>query len=216
MNEECYDLIFKGELQKNADLKRTKLNLMHLFKINQAKVETLFTGKPIILKRNLDAHTANKYRVALKKAGAVISLRKSEKAAPVKTKPQAPESNDSPAAHVSLAPVGSPLLNEKEKHKTPSVTVPDLNHLNLKQAHGNLLEAHEYQRPEKTAIAARDFSVAPTGSDLLRAEERQKQEAKAIKTEHLSIAEAGVRLGEKKVEAARNIDLSGISLTEQP
>ena len=74
MSSETYDLVFSGELVRGADPAQARRNIGNLFKISEAKVEALFSGKPVTLKKNLDFATANKYRVAIKKAGCRVDL----------------------------------------------------------------------------------------------------------------------------------------------
>ncbi len=55
-----YDLYFAGEILPDADLAAVKINLAQLFKADSAKIEALFSGKPVALKRNLDTISAKK------------------------------------------------------------------------------------------------------------------------------------------------------------
>lgn len=74
MSSETYDLVFSGELVRGADPADARRKLGALFKISEAKVEVLFSGKPVTLKKSLDFATATKYRVAIKKAGCRVDL----------------------------------------------------------------------------------------------------------------------------------------------
>jgi len=82
-DQEIFDLVFKGELVKGAELGTVKSNIGKLFKMAPEKVEALFSGKAITLKKGLDFDAANRYRVAIKKAGARVDL--VEKKAPVQS-----------------------------------------------------------------------------------------------------------------------------------
>lgn len=74
MSEERFDLVFGGELVRGADPAQARKNIGNLFKITEAKVEALFSGKPVTLKKGLDFATANKYLVAIKKAGCRVDV----------------------------------------------------------------------------------------------------------------------------------------------
>ncbi len=73
-----YNLIFQGEIIAGASLEEVKTNVARLFKADTAKTATLFSGKTIIIKRNLDSDSARKYLAILKKAGAVVKAVKIE------------------------------------------------------------------------------------------------------------------------------------------
>jgi len=53
MPSERFNLVFSGDLARGADLAQAKKNLGRLFKISDEKVEALFSGKAITLKKNL-------------------------------------------------------------------------------------------------------------------------------------------------------------------
>lgn len=78
MSDKHYQVIFEGQLTGEFQLEQVKSQLAALFKMNAQQVETLFTGKPIAIKRNIDQQTALKYQAALKKAGANCQIQDSQ------------------------------------------------------------------------------------------------------------------------------------------
>ena len=96
MNEERFDLVFSGELVAGFDVAQVKKNIQALFRIDDAKVLVLFSGKPIALRKGLDADAANKYRVAMKKAGARVDVVLSRE-----PPPQAPSAKPAPNSFVN-------------------------------------------------------------------------------------------------------------------
>ena len=78
MAAQRYDIIFAGEISQDAHLTDVKKNLAALFKVSEKRVERMFTGKPVVIKKHLDYETAVKYSQALKKAGAIGIIRKAE------------------------------------------------------------------------------------------------------------------------------------------
>src|SRR5690606_26150701 len=88
-----FDIIFPGDTVFGQQLADVKLRLQQLFKSDAAKIDALFTGRPVPLKRDLDESTANKYRDALLKAGAMVDICPSDKSpvnAPVRPAPVRP------------------------------------------------------------------------------------------------------------------------------
>src|SRR5688572_10688744 len=69
-----YQVIFEGKLTGERPLDEVKRSLAALFKMKAEQVDALFTGKPVIIKRDIDQATALKYQAAFKKAGAVCTV----------------------------------------------------------------------------------------------------------------------------------------------
>jgi hypothetical protein len=69
-----YQVLFEGKLTGEHPLDEVKRNLAALFKMKAEQVDALFTGKPVVIKRDIDQATALKYQAAFKKAGAVCAV----------------------------------------------------------------------------------------------------------------------------------------------
>ncbi len=69
MNVQGYDLVFRGKIHGDISLEHAKENLGRLLKIDAQKVEALFSGKPFVIKKSLDASVAEKYIGHLKREG---------------------------------------------------------------------------------------------------------------------------------------------------
>ena len=76
MAEEFYDVVFSGQLSGIYPVDQVKKNLAKLFKLGSQKVESLFSGKKVKIKRNVNFNTAQKFNRAFEKAGAVCVLEK--------------------------------------------------------------------------------------------------------------------------------------------
>ena len=72
MSEARYKIVFDGQLMPDMTLETVKDNLARLFKSEQSKIEALFSGSPVALKRDLAETEADKYLAALQKAGARV------------------------------------------------------------------------------------------------------------------------------------------------
>jgi hypothetical protein len=73
MNE-TYDVYFSGVCLKSADPDEVKRKVGAMFKLEGKKLERLFSGKPVPIKRGLDMDQAVKYRVAFRDAGALVDI----------------------------------------------------------------------------------------------------------------------------------------------
>lgn len=69
-----YQVVFEGKLTGELPPDEVKRNLSALFKMKAEQVDALFSGKPVVIKRDIDQATALKYQAAFKKAGAICSV----------------------------------------------------------------------------------------------------------------------------------------------
>ncbi len=186
MESEKFDLVFSGQILPRQELAVVKANMAALFKISSAQVEALFSGKAIVLKRNVDLTAANRYRVAIKKAGARIDLLKAGTApvkAPVKTAEKvvvkAPVSTETstetntdinsdastqnaPRMSANAVPPQTPAIKKAQK---PSASLEA-----LPVGEGLLAPSADL----RATVVVPDFEVLESGSDLLSEDERVK------------------------------------------
>jgi len=110
MSDARYDVVFSGRLVEGAPLEQVKANVAKLFKVEVAKIERLFSGKPVVLKKGVDEQTAKKYLVAMQKAGAICEVKGLQQAEPASAQgepsPQAaaPAANPEPAVRKPANP----------------------------------------------------------------------------------------------------------------
>lgn len=72
MTEARYKIVFDGQPMPGVALETVKENLARLFKSDADKIESLFRGRSVALKRDLVEAEANKYLAALQRAGAKV------------------------------------------------------------------------------------------------------------------------------------------------
>lgn len=72
MSEARYKIVFNGEVMPEMALDTVKDNLARLFKSDRAKIDNLFSGSAVALKRDLPESEADKYLTALQRAGAKV------------------------------------------------------------------------------------------------------------------------------------------------
>lgn len=190
MADQQFNVVFKGELVKGASAEQVKNNLAKLFKAEPSKLDNLFTGKAVIIKKGLDLAGADKYQAVLRRAGAVVELvdvsaRAQTAAQPTspetiaQSSPKEPAKPPQPPANLTVAEVGATLV---EATPTPPVDF-DTTHLNLAELGVNLVEVEK--------ISAPDYDLSG-----------------------LSLDPVGVDLAEKKPVEPANFDTSGLSLSE--
>lgn len=69
-----YNVIFAGRTLPGKEMDSVKMNLMNLLKTDSSAIDHLFSGKPVLIKKNLTAENAQKYQEAFEAAGAVCTL----------------------------------------------------------------------------------------------------------------------------------------------
>ena len=74
MPEQCFDIVFHGETAPGIPREVVAGNLAQLFRTTPDTVARLLDGSTHTLKRGLDAAAAERYRSALERAGAVVTL----------------------------------------------------------------------------------------------------------------------------------------------
>lgn len=192
-----FDIIFRGDIVFGHQLAEVKAKLQQLFKADATKIDALFTGRPVPLKRNLDEATANKYRDVLIKAGAMVEVCPSDdspanavpKPAPA---PRRVAEAIAPVAVVwTLAPLGSDLLPLKERPPVPAPVNVDVSGLSLRPAEGNLVDVSEVHEEISAVVVAPDLGLAAVGADLISADEKLELPLVEIELEDWDIAEAG-------------------------
>ena len=184
MQPETFDVIFRGDIVLGHALDDVKVRLQKLFKVDASKIDALFTGRPVILKRNLDSATAEKYRKVLHQAGAQIRL------APSGGAQSADKPKARPVRGLSLAPVGGYLVAPQEHRRLAPVTV-DTSALSLRESDGELLDPHERAAMPDLDFTIPDFELAHVGADLVTAAERPELPLVAVEPEEWSLAEVG-------------------------
>ncbi|GLZ89327.1 hypothetical protein Pres01_53780 [Metapseudomonas resinovorans] len=72
MTEARFKIVFDGEPMPGVALETVKENLARLFKSDTSKIDSLFGGRSVALKRDLVEAEADKYLAALQRAGAKV------------------------------------------------------------------------------------------------------------------------------------------------
>ena len=69
-----FEVVFQGQVQQGAAPEQVRANVGKLFQVSGAQLDTLFSGRRIVIKQGLDQVAAEKYRIALERAGAQCSI----------------------------------------------------------------------------------------------------------------------------------------------
>lgn len=168
-----YEIAFSGQLVPGAQLEPVKANLAKLFQADAQRIAQLFSGRRIVIKNNLDAAGAEKYRVTLERAGALVEV----------------VDMDMPIEEVELAP--PPPV---EPSTAPVATAQAARPGRLQVA-----PRDEYMAAFSN-VDAPDFGIAPVGSDLQDA--RPEAAAPQVDLSQFSLAPVGSDMGQARAGAS--------------
>ncbi len=98
---QSFDIYFLGETLPEADPATVRRGVAKLFKVADDAVDRLFSGKPVRVKKGLDAEAASRYRAAFREIGALIQIVPAGSPTPKAETPAVPATNEpgDPAAH---------------------------------------------------------------------------------------------------------------------
>ncbi|MBC2737757.1 MAG: hypothetical protein HF981_25590 [Desulfobacteraceae bacterium] len=74
MAEVRYQVIFRGKTVPDMPIEDVKANLANLFKTNDVRINRLFSGQAVVLKKGLQQEEGERYRVLLERAGALCEV----------------------------------------------------------------------------------------------------------------------------------------------
>ncbi len=188
-----YEIAFAGQLVPGAQVEQVKENVARLFQADAQRIALLFSGRRIVIKSNLDAAGAEKYRATLERAGAVAIVQALDaqieevELAP----PPVPQAVFAPAAPAAPAVSAAPVATSSR----PGARV---------------IPRDEYMAAFAD-VEAPDFGIAPVGSDLQ--EHKPDAQAPAVDLSQFSLAPVGSDMGQVKAEpAAPPPDVSHLKL----
>ncbi len=222
--EDTYRLIFRGEVLEGQHPSVVKKRLAASLKWDDAKMDKLFMGQPVVLKREADTKTAAKLQALFKKAGArlrVMSVETDDGA----LEPEAVASDNSPApsqptedtSDLDVLPPGAEVLTSAERRAHVAAEV-NTDHLSVDDA-GSDLGTGSAQNPDDAPVAPEvsHLSMADVGADLQDADERAQSTEKPAPDVDFEIADVGSDVlppADRQPELEVDIDLAGYDLAD--
>jgi hypothetical protein len=130
MSFETYDVYFSGKLLKGQDRDEVQKKIGAIFKLEGPRLQHLFSGKPVAIKKNLDMDQASKYRVVFREAGALVDIRPTGSEQPPASPP--PAEKEANSASLSLSSVNGYDLSDCTAPVEPQ-EIPDIDYLSLEK-----------------------------------------------------------------------------------
>ena len=203
MSEKIYEVVFYGEIVEGAKLEQVKAKVAAMFKADASKLEQLFSGKRVVIKKNIDLATANKYQSALQNAGAQCEVKSLPDAAPT----QAADDSVPAVPATAQATASTATATATQESAAPASARPRVD--------GNVPAAPNTDPLgiEANEIADLSASILPLGSDMQ--DGTSSVSAPEVDLSGLDLAPPGSDLGElKKDEAVEIPDISNLSIVD--
>jgi len=185
MSDQLFEVAFSGQVSQGASPEEVKARVGKIFNADETKLAQLFSGKRIVIKKNIDQATAAKYKTALNRAGAECEIvpmggaTAGSAAAAVETPATAAASaagqGDAPATATSAAqPAVSPAYESSyDGDVAPppqtdplGITGDQIEDLSVTIAPVGSELQNSYEAPPEPDIDVTGFDVAPVGSEL--------------------------------------------------
>lgn len=203
---DTYRLVFRGEVIEGQHPAVVRKRLAMALKLDDERVQSLFTGNPVVVRKSVDAETAAKFQAVFKKAGARLRVQPIVAADTPATgtlvTATTNAATDEPAAGGPedwiVLPAGSYVLEPDERE--PFVPrVIDTSHFALVKM--KAFAAAEEAR-ERQEISAPEFEVLPVGARM--SDEQTRTAAMSTPVADFELAEVGAFLGSE----VEDIDVS--------
>lgn len=171
MSEQLFEVAFSGQISDGANPAEVKAKIGKMFNADEAKLAQLFSGKRVVVKKNLDQATAAKYRTAFTRAGAECEVKPMGGAAPAKPKAPAAKAAASPAAPAAAAQTGGQSASGDDIPPPPQtdplgITGDQIDDLSVSLAPVGSAMQDSYADPEEPQFDLTGFDIAPVGADL--------------------------------------------------
>lgn len=198
MSDKLYEVAFSGQVSAGADLDLVKQKVGKMFNADDAKLAQLFSGKRIVIKKNIDQATANKYKTALTRAGAECEVNSMGAASPAAAAGSPAEATPSAAPASAATPAAAAASGTYETSYSGEVAPPPKT---------DPLGITPDQIEELSA------SLAPVGSELQ--DNIKPAEAPEFDLSGMDVAPVGSDLGSAKKEPdPPPPDTTGITLAD--
>jgi len=179
MSDQLFEVAFSGQISEGANADEVKARVGKMFNADEAKLAQLFSGRRVVIKKNIDQATANKYKTALNRAGAeceigemggamggVAAAAQSAIPAAAAEAPAADSTSSAAAPASQYETVYDGEVEPPPQVDPLGITGDDIEDLAATIAPVGSELQDDYQEPEEPDIDLAGIEVAPVGSDL--------------------------------------------------
>ena len=179
MADQLFEIAFSGKIMEGANPDEVKVRVGKIFNADAAMIAQLFSGKRVVIKKNVDKATAAKYKTALNRAGAQCEVKlmggDPAAAAPAQAAPAA-QPAAAPSASAPATDSGSVSMEYESKYDGDVAPPPQTDPLGITGDQIDDLSAtlapvgselqDDYDSAQDPQIDVDGLDIAPVGSDL--------------------------------------------------
>jgi hypothetical protein len=166
--DDKYRLVFCGEILEGQHKAVVKRRLAEFMKLDEARLEKLFSGSSIVIKSDVNKETAAKYQALFKQAGGRLRVlaEQQENAGSTSRTPEIAAVPVPSASAPSVKEVATPFTVQTSFLPPPAEPAPEIDapDFNVAEVGSNLLDVVEL--PE-VVVPEPNFELANVGEDLL-------------------------------------------------
>ena len=183
MSEQHFEVVFRGDVEPGKSVMDVKEGLAKLFKADPARIEQMFSGKPVVIKGNLDEETALHYQSSLQKVGAVVEIRSDQPADSVSQNSniQGEDPQDDSLEDKSASQGGTPDSQESDPLEDFDFD------FDVAPLGADVLPDGHKKEFVPADVDTSHLTVSETGSDVLEKKDQRSYEDRDIDTSHLSV-----------------------------
>ncbi|NQX88633.1 MAG: hypothetical protein HRT77_08200 [Halioglobus sp.] len=185
---ERYDIYFAGQVQDGQEAQEVRIQFRALFDADDTTLDRLFSGRPNIIKRGCDRATAQRYKNAMERAGAVPVIRAQQNTVHTSKEKTAAEK----IAALAAAPDETGYRQAQQVSQLASqATKPSDSGIELSPPGTAVLRESERAKPVNREVDTSALFIDTTATRL--AAESQPP-VLSLDISHLTVAEAGTTI----------------------
>lgn len=204
MPAERFDVIFRGQIIEGYNLATVKSQVGTIFNATNSQIKQLFSGYPAVIKRAVDAETANRLRLAFRNAGALVEIRLTKDAS---------NAVNATATNVTLTLSAPNNFSLEDCAIIPQpAPIPDIQHLTMATTGATL---DRTPPPAPVNIDIKNLSLVPGQNWTLEDCDMRPRRVVLPNMRNISLSDPGVILDDTPPPKPVNIDTSTINLVTQ-
>jgi len=179
MSEQQFEVVFRGDVEPGQSIVSVKEGLAKLFNAEASRIDQMFSGKPVVIKANLDEDTARHYQSSLKKVGALADIR------PVKPVGSPASSNDT--SNDTIAQTADTPAAEPQVTQEPDGLENFDFDFDVAPVGADVLPSDHKKDFTPADVDTSHLTISDVGADILEAKDKRSYEDRHVDTSHLSV-----------------------------
>jgi len=183
MSEQHFEVVFRGDVEPGRSVAEVKEGLSKLFNTEPSRIDQMFSGKPVVIKANIDEQTALHYQASLKKVGALVDVRSSGAAEGSASNTISMQNTSSDVSEQSdMSPV-----DESQQHSSDDTEEMENFDFDVAPIGADILTTEHKKDYTSADVDTSHLTVSDVGSDVLEDKDKRSYDESDVDISHLSI-----------------------------